>query len=330
MMNKQSRGRNPAIALIFLLLVLALIFSSFKFIEIAFHSEKTGEAEPVSTKTIERDGLSYFPRQDITVVMLLGIDQTGPVESSASYNNTGEADMFALLIFDESNETYSILMLNRDTMLDMPVLGVGGKRAGTAYGQLALAHTYGSGLADSCENIREAVSEFLCGLKIDYYASLNMDAISILTDQVGGVPVTVTDDFSEVDPSIPMGETTLSGEQALSFVQARRGVGNQMNVSRMERQQAYMEGLLEAFFAKGEQSESFAVQTYDALNDYMVTDCTATTMSTMMTRYADYTLSEILSPEGENVQGEEYMEFYADEEELDDLILRLFYAEKEL
>ena len=41
-----------------------------------------------NTKTISRDGKDYYPRQDITVLMLTGIDQTGPVKSSQSYNNT--------------------------------------------------------------------------------------------------------------------------------------------------------------------------------------------------------------------------------------------------
>ena len=46
----------------------------------------------------------------------------------------------------------------------------------------------------------------------------------------------------------------------------------------------------------------------------------------MLERYADYELVEIVSTEGENTRGEKYMEFYVDEEKLDELILRLFYA----
>ena len=105
----------------------------------------SGEEETGSTKTIIRDGVAYYPRQNITTVMLLGIDETGPVKSSGSYRNKGEADVVMLLILDQEDETYTVLALNRDTMLEMPALGLGGKDAGTFYGQLALAHTYGSG-----------------------------------------------------------------------------------------------------------------------------------------------------------------------------------------
>ena len=95
----------------------------------------------IVSKTITRDGIDYYPRRDITVMMLLGIDQEGPVADSGTFTNPGASDAVMVLIFDEKNETWSILQLNRDTMIDIPVLGLGGKEAGTIYGQLALAHT---------------------------------------------------------------------------------------------------------------------------------------------------------------------------------------------
>ena len=41
-----------------------------------------------------------------------------------------------------------------------------------------------------------------------------------------------------------------------------------------------------------------------------------------------YNIMEVISPKGENKVGEKYMEFYLDEEALDEVILRLFYAPK--
>jgi hypothetical protein len=120
-------------------------------------------------------------------MLIMGIDETGPVKPSNSYNNKGEADMVSVVIFDEKNQRIDVIALNRDTMVTMPALGLGGKQAGTAFGQLALSHTYGTGMEDSCENTRKTVSDLLYGVSIDYYIALNMDAISILNDQVGGV-----------------------------------------------------------------------------------------------------------------------------------------------
>jgi LCP family protein required for cell wall assembly len=213
-------------------------------------------------------------------------------------------------------------------MVTMPVLGIGGKQAGTAYGQLALSHTYGEGLQDSAENTRETISSLFNNINIDHYIAVNMDAICLVNDAVGGVTVNVVDDFSEVDPTIPQRKVTLRGLQALTYVRTRMDVGNQLNITRMSRHEEYMRGLLAALLVKSEESDRFIVELYDALSPYMVTDCTANTLSGLMQRCAEYTLKDIFSIEGQNVLGEEYYEFYADEEKLDDLMLKLFYAPK--
>lgn len=312
-----------------LILVVLLIYSGLQILEsTVFHPQDQTE-ETISTKTITRDGVDYFPRQDITVVLLLGVDQYGPMQASGSYANPGATDMVALLIFDDVQQNCRILTLNRDTMLKMPVLGIGGKQAGSRFGQLALAHTYGSGLQDSCENTKTTISDFLYGLRIDYYMAMNMDAISILNDAVGGVTVQVEDDFSQMNPGIPMGQVTLKGQQAVDFVRARAGVGNQLNISRMERHKEYMDGFMTALGEKLEtETATFALNVYDAISPYIVTDCSGTTLKNLMEDYGSYPIEEIVSPEGENVRGEEYYEFYVDEDALDTLILRLFYAPK--
>lgn len=315
-----------------LILVLVMIYSGFQVLEATvFRNKNTalGTTVPVnSSKTIVVDGVEYFPRQDITVMMCLGIDQTGPVRATQDYHENGLADVVVLLIFDEEKEICSALQLNRDTMMDIPVPNESGKIVSSIYGQLALSHVYGSGLEDSCENTKLAVSHFLNGINIDYYAAINMDGIAILNDAVGGVTVTVEEDFSEVDPSIGMGEVTLHGEQALSFVRNRKNVGDQLNISRMSRQREYIYGFIGAFNQKREQGDMFILSAYEDLSPYLVTDCSANTISGLMERYSEYALGELYVPEGENVLGEKYYEFHVDREKLDKLILELFYAPK--
>lgn len=312
-----------------LILVLVIVFSGLQILESTVFYENQNLEDPVKTKTIVRDGVAYFPRQNITVLMILGVDNFGKVESSGFHQNEGAADMVMLMIFDEKDQSISVLNLNRDTMLEMPVLGLGGRPAGTFFGQLALSHTYGSGLEDSCENTRTAVSDFLYGLRIDHYVAMNMDAIAIFNDAVGGVPVTVEDDFSQVDPTITKGEMILRGEQSIHFVRSRRGVGDQLNLTRLERQEEYMRGFISSLQAKLDQGEEFILSAYEEASAYLVTNCSINTMSSMVNRYGDYELRELLTLPGKNTMGDQYYEFYADEAQLDALILRLFYAPKQ-
>lgn len=328
MTKKKTAKRNIVITALIVVLAIVVVFCGYKIIDAVTDTPVSDSGTTSSTKTVTINGVDYFPRQDITVLMLMGIDERGEVKASQSYTNTGEADMVALAVFDEIDMSYSVLVLNRDTMMDVHVLGIGSKPAGTIYGQLALAHTYGSGLEDSCENTVNTVSDFLSGLTVDYYLSMNMDAIAILNDAVGGVTVNVVDDFSQVDSSIPMGEVTLNGEQALKYVQTRKDISDQMNISRMERHKEYMENFAEAFSEKAKESDTFVLETYEEIAPYIVSDCSVNSLSAMLNRYADYTLREIVSPEGENVLTSDYMEFYVDEAQLEELILRMFYTEK--
>ena len=324
-MSKNKAGKGIIFFLVMFVLVLVMIYSGLQILESTVFYDEDRTTENTTSKTITRDGIDYFPRQDITVVMVLGIDQSGPVESSNYYRNNGSADSVMLLLFDEKNEECSVLYLNRDTMLDMSVLGVRGEYAGTTYGQLALAHTYGDGLDDSCENVKDTLQKFLHGVTIDYYVSMRMDAIPILNDAVGGVTVNVVDDFSLVNPSITMGEVTLQGDQAIDFVRTRKDVGDQMNLTRMQRQKEYVNEFLKALRAKEEENINFIADVYDEVSDYIVTDCSVNTLSSMLERFADYSIKEVVSLEGENVIGEEYFEFYVDEEALYDMIVNLFY-----
>lgn len=325
-MHRQNSRKSLLYIGIILILVLLMIIGGLQILESTVFHNGQEEDVAITSKTIERDGVKYFPRQDITVLLMMGIDELGPVKESTSFNNAGAVDMVSLVIFDKANEETRVLVLNRDSMVTMPLLGLGGKQAGTYYGQLALSHTFGKGLEDSCENTRTTISNLLYGLRIDYYVAMNMDAITIINDAVGGVTVEVTDDFSQIDPTISMGEVTLKGQHAINFLRTRKGVADQLNSSRMERHVEYMMGFMEAMRGLKDDT-SFLLSVYERAAEYIVTDCSTTVMSDMLQRYADYPIVEIVSPEGENILAD-YYEFYIDDKALDELILRLFYAEK--
>ena len=327
-MKKKSSFLNGLLWVILLALMIAIIYSGLQILAPTVLQSEEVVDEQTGRKTIERDGVKYFPRQDITVLMVLGIDQYGPVQSSNYYRNKGSADSVMLIIFDEATEECNVLYLNRDTMLTMDVLGVRGEYAGTTYGQLALAHTYGTGLKDSCENMKNTLMKFLHGLTIDYYVAMNMDVIPILNDSVGGVTVNVTDDFSKVNPSITMGEQKLQGDQVIDYVRTRKDVGDQKNVTRMARQREYVNGFLKALDEREHEDVEFAVRLYDDVAPYIVTDCSVETLSKIINHYLDYTLKNAFTPEGENLIEDGHYAFYTDEEKLDALCVELFYRPK--
>ena len=315
-------------ACIALILVVGIVYSGLRILELTVFYEPPDQSFHVERKTITKDGVDYFPRQDINVILLMGIDQEGPVTASPEPNFGNAVDMAALIVFDEKQEICTVLNVNRDAMVDMPMLDEEGRESGSWYGQLAYSHTYGTGVEDSCENTKKTVSNLFSGLNIDYYIAMNIDAVAKLNDAVGGVTVNITDDFSTIDPALTKGTFTLRGDQARTFVQSRWYVSDDLNIHRIERQKEYMDGFARAFREKLDSSENFVISAYEEVAPYILSDLPISTLTGMVERYQDYEITRILSLEGENVQGEEFYEFYPDQEKLEELTLELFYAPK--
>ena len=271
------------------------------------------------------NGTAYAKREDLETVLLLGVDKFEG-ETPEGYINNQQADFLLLLVMDKQHETCTPIQLNRDTMTQIQILGVTGEPAGTMTGQLALAHTYGSGEEDSCENTVLAVENLLYGVGIDHYVSLTMDGVALLNDLVGGVTVEVLDDFSGIDDSLVQGETvTLKGQQALTYVRSRGGLEDSSNLHRMERQRQYLAALQQQLKAAVQQEDGFTLDALLQLNEYMVSDCTVDQLSDLGNSLAAYQVSDILTTPGDAQEGEEFMEFTVDEDALQQLVMDVFY-----
>ena len=271
------------------------------------------------------NGTAYAKREDLETVLLLGVDKFEG-ETPEGYLNNQQADFLLLLVMDKQHETCTPIQLNRDTMTQIQILGVTGEPAGTMTGQLALAHTYGSGEEDSCENTVLAVENLLYGVGIDHYVSLTMDGVALLNDLVGGVTVEVLDDFSGIDDSLVQGEiVTLQGQQALTYVRSRGGLEDSSNLHRMERQRQYLAALQQQLKAAVQQEDGFTLDALLQLNEYMVSDCTVDQLSDLGNSLAAYQVSDILTTPGDAQEGEEFMEFTVDEDALQQLVMDVFY-----
>lgn len=324
MKRSSSFGAGKIICLIIAIII--LLFSIFQIFQTIEFSLLPTFSPETSSRTLEYNGNKYLPDNNVITVLLMGIDNEGEVEDSGSYRNTGLADFICLLAFDIKDKTCTILHLNRDTMTEINTIAVGGGSAGTINAQLALSHSYGNGLQESCINTKSAVSNLLYNIVISNYISVNMDGISILNDFVGGVPVTVQDDFSEIDPSLIKGETvTLNGKQALNFIRSRSGVSNQTNIERMNRQQQYMNAFYQKLSEKISEDKNSVSEIFNELDPYMVTDCNTGILSSFSDKILEYSFSGINSIEGETINGDDGVEFYPDAESLKKTVIEMFF-----
>ncbi len=325
MKNQKMRGNKGkiVIAAICFILVFALAVTALAYWD-SVNGKYKGENNPAAAEVaVSIDGVDYVFRDDIETLLIMGLDKTADNLSAESYNNNQQADFLMLLVIDKKNKSYTPLHINRDTMVEMPVLGVTGEEIGTREGQIALSHTYGSGGKDSCINTRKTVSSFLMDAPIDNYISLTMDAVKTVNDAVGGVEVTVLDDFTGIDDTLRKGETvTLMGDTALTYVRTRYGMEDSSNEQRMQRQQQYLAALKKRF-DKHSAQEGFTSDTLLKINDYMVSSCSITKLDGLMDTISEYNMNDVRVIEGEIEIGE-YKEFYADGVSLTQTVADLF------
>jgi len=270
-----------------------------------------------------------YSKKPIETLLILGLDKYNYSIKNDGYNNDQQADFLLLLVFDNEKKQCSAIQINRDTMVDMNVLGVAGEKIDSVNKQIALAHTYGNGKEISCRNTAEAVSELLYNIKIDHYASLTMDSVSILNDAVGGVTVKVLDDFSGIDDAlIKDREVTLFGEQALTYVRTRYGLEDSSNDNRMKRQHQYMKALYEKLLSKSSANENFFSETSLKISESLVSDCSLNSLQKLFDKFSAYEFTEIFSFQGDFKLGEKFMEFYPHEDSVKKTVIDLFYKPK--
>ncbi|MBT9776260.1 transcriptional regulator [Clostridium sp. MCC353] len=279
-------------------------------------------------------GKTYRRNTAMRAILCIGVDTKGEMESHTASGQGGQADGVFLVAQDAARDRVKILMIPRDSMTEITLFDLSGNELGKDIQHLTLAYAYGDGREKSCELMTEAVSNLLGNLKIDGYAAVNISAIPILNDAVGGVTVTIRDEGLEKrDPELKKGETvTLHGEQAEIFVRYRDITKSQTAVSRMGRQKQYLQGYLQAAREAASRDDHLIPDLMNRLQNNMITNMPKD-------QYLDMALSvlnsqdslgdgDIITVPGEAVETNLYDEYHVDRENLVPMMLDLFYVEK--
>lgn len=87
--------------------------------------------------------------------------------------------------------------------------------------------------------------EKMSGVRMDHYVEVDFNGFKKLIDQLGGVNITTSKAIDDSDSHLDLsaGKHTLKGEQALSLVRTRHGVGDGGDLGRIQLQQAFIKAL---------------------------------------------------------------------------------------
>ncbi len=287
-----------------------------------------------NASTLYFDGKNYKIRDNMEVILIMGIDDREDIGSSQFAIHNSQADVLYVYAVDHKNKTYQAIQLNRETMTGIQTYNADGTKDTIAEAQICLAHSFGKTEQGRCLNTVDAVSGLLFNMPVDHYISLNMAAISILNEQVGGVTVTVPAGLESADPAFKEGaKVRLQGKQAELFVRSRMNLENDTNEFRMERQQMFLNAWMEQANHKMDTDSGFALGLVLSLSDYMTSDMSANALSDLANQLKEYKNLGTVKTVGETLLENEakisaFREYYVDSDDLERKVIELFYEEK--
>lgn len=291
---------------------------------------ETGNQAFMDEGIVEWNGERYRKKPALTVILLAGIDRDGtePESPRVNYRNGGQADFLMLLAIDHGEKQIHRLQIDRDTMAEVTVLGVYGNETGTRELQICLAHSFGAEPEDNARYTVRAVRRLMNDLETDGYFMVDYSAVPVLTDLLDGVPVTIAEDMTAVNPEWYKGHTlTLNGKDAEIYVRTRKSVGSGTNAERMSRQAAYMQGAVEQMHRKLSESADFASRLAAAFQTIAVTDLTSQRLMEEINAASSYEVLPIDHLPGRYGQDEGgFVEFHPDEGSVTEWIMEHLYS----
>lgn len=293
-------------------------------------ADSHGAEEDWQEGDVRYQGVHYRYNEDILTFLFLGIDKEEEVKPAEDGKDGGQSDAIFLLVLDPHSKEISIISVNRNTMADIDLYSEDGQYMTTIEAQLTLQHAFGDGAQLSCERSVKAVSNLFYGLPISGYCSINMGAIPLLNDAIGGVDLQVLEDV--VYTKMKEGDMVhLEGNAAYDYLHNRDPDSEGSADRRLERQKQYLAAYARTAVERFEEDFTLPVTLYSTLSKYMVTDVTVDEVSYLATQVMGYRFDaeSMYAVQGETRMGERYEEFYPDETALYELILQIFYEEVE-
>ena len=278
---------------------------------------------------VKYNGQVYAYNEDILTFLIMGIDKTKDVKEVAEGTNGGQADALFLVVLNPHDDSLSVIGINRNTMTDVSVYDNNGSFVNTVKAQIAVQHGFGNGVEESCEYEVNAVQHLFYEMPIHGYAAINMSAIGPLTDMVGGVDVVALEDVKSGNSTvIKEGEEVhLEGDLAFAYIHNRDTKEFGSADHRLERQKQFITTYLQKVKQKTKEDIGFPISVYQAIAPQTVTSLTVDEMTYLVSIAKDYSFDEnyLYTLKGETKQGDVFEEFYVDETDLFELILKVFY-----
>ena len=221
---------------------------------------------------------------DVVNILVCGIDyEEGRNYSNDPTSNDGMTDMILYCQFDIKGGALRMLQIPRNSIVCTKsrkvTLSNGKTYAATNYQINSVALSNGGSVAALAEVIYDQYK-----LPVDYYVTVDMQALVEMVDNFGGIEVYIPHDMSFAGSALKQGYRNLNGASAEFFVRCRHGQGySNSDIDRLNMQRYFYAGLFKRVRSMG--ITDVLNQLPLVFNNYIHTDMDLTTIAKMLVSF---------------------------------------------
>lgn len=168
--------------------------------------------------------------------------------STSKFGTTERSDTTILLHVSADRTQAVAVSIPRDTLIDLPTCkNASGESVRGGSGKFNEAMSRGG---PGCT--LKAVED-MTGMSIDNFMVVDFGGFKAITEAVGGVEICLSEPVNDPLSGLKLsaGNHTISGEEALAFVRARKTLGDGSDTSRIRRQQAFLSSMANKVLSSG-------------------------------------------------------------------------------
>ena len=237
-----------------------------------------------STPTIQEEVKTAEEyKGDVVNILVCGIDYEEGRNYSDASSNDGMTDMILYCQFDIKNGALHMLQIPRNSLVATQnrkiTLSNGKTYAASNYQINSVALSNGGSIAALADVIYDQYR-----LPVDYYVSVDMQALVEMVDNFGGIEVYIPHDMSFAGSVLKQGYRNLDGASAEFFVRCRHGQGYaNSDIDRLNMQRYFYAGLFKRVRSMG--VTDVIAQLPLIFNNYIHTDMDLTTIAKMLVSF---------------------------------------------
>ena len=220
---------------------------------------------------------------DVVNILVCGIDYEEGRAYSSDGTNDGMTDMILYCQFDIKGGALRMLQIPRNSLV-----ATKGRKVNLSNGKTYAVSNYQiNSVALSNDGNIAALAEVIYDqykLPIDYYVTIDMQALVEMVDNFGGIEVYIPHDMSFAGSALKQGYRNLDGSAAEFFVRCRHGEGySNSDIDRLNMQRYFYAGLFKRVRSMG--ITDVLSQLDLVFRNYIHTDMDLTTIAKMLVSF---------------------------------------------